>query len=458
MIQLPEGAAFVVDRLTRAGYPAYVVGGCVRDALLGIAPKDWDVCTAATPEEMQRVFAGCHVVETGLKHGTLTVVVNHVPYEVTTFRVDGGYTDHRHPDHVTFVADVREDLARRDFTVNAMAYHPDTGLVDAFHGREDLAAGVIRCVGDPGKRFGEDALRILRALRFASVYGFTMEEQTARAVHSLKKTLHGVAAERIRVELGKLLCGRGAEAILRDYADVIMEVLPALRPMVGFDQRTPYHRYDVWEHTIRAVGAVAPVETLRWTMLLHDSGKPACFTLDEKGRGHAFGHGERSVEIAREAMAFLRVDNATRDRVLMLVARHDMALSDSPVLLRRCLHDMGEEALRQLIEVQRADERAKGITPPETADARAQAMNAALDAVLDTNPCVTLKQLAVRGSDLAGAGVPGGKAVGECLRYLLDRVMEDTLPNDRGALLRSAGEWVRQGMPKGSHEGGFQYD
>ena len=456
MIQLPEGAAFVLDRLTRAGYPAYVVGGCVRDALLGIAPKDWDVCTAATPEEMQRVFTGCHVVETGLKHGTLTVVVEHVPYEVTTFRVDGDYTDHRHPDQVRFVADVREDLARRDFTVNAMAYHPDTGLVDAFHGREDLAAGVIRCVGDPGKRFGEDALRILRALRFASVYGFAMEEQTARAVHSLKTTLHGVAAERIRVELGKLLCGRGAEAILRDCADVIMEVLPALSPMKDFDQRTPYHRYDVWEHTIRTVGAVQPVEALRWTMLLHDSGKPACFTLDEKGQGHAFGHGEKSVKIAREVMADLRVDNATRDRVLTLVARHDMPLSDRPRVLRRCLHDMGEETLRQLIEVQRADERGKGVHPMEEIDARAQALNAALDAVLATNPCVTLKQLAVRGSDLTRAGIPGGKAVGECLRYLLEQVMEDTLPNDRDALLRAASEWVKNGMPQGGNEGGYQ--
>ena len=442
MIRLPEGAAFVMEKLTRAGYPAYVVGGCVRDAMLGVEPKDWDVCTAATPEEMQQVFAGCHVVETGLKHGTLTVVVNHVPYEVTTFRVDGAYTDHRHPDEVAFVTDVREDLARRDFTINAMAYHPDTGLVDAFHGREDLAAGVIRCVGEPEQRFGEDALRILRALRFASVYGFTMEERTARAVHSLKRTLHGVAAERIRVELGKLLRGRGAETILRDYADVITEVLPALSPMLGFDQRTPYHRYDVWEHTIRAVGAVEPSETLRWTMLLHDSGKPACFTLDDKGQGHAFGHGERSVAIAREVMACLKVDNATRDRVLTLVARHDMPLSDSPAALRRCLHDMGEETLRQLIEVQRADERAKGVNPPEVIDARAQTLNAALDAVLAANPCVTLRQLALRGSDLAQAGVPAGRAVGECLQYLLERVIEDTLPNDRAALERAAAAWA----------------
>ena len=212
----------------------------------------------------------------------------------------------------------------------------------------------------------------------------------------------------------------------------------------------------MWEHTIRTVGAVQPVEALRWTMLLHDSGKPACFTLDEKGQGHAFGHGEKSVKIAREVMADLRVDNATRDRVLTLVARHDMPLSDRPRVLRRCLHDMGEETLRQLIEVQRADERGKGVHPMEEIDARAQALNAALDAVLATNPCVTLRQLAVRGSDLTVAGIPGGKAVGECLRYLLEQVMEDTLPNDRDALLRAASEWVKNGMPQGGNEGGYQ--
>ncbi|MGN0779884.1 MAG: CCA tRNA nucleotidyltransferase [Aristaeellaceae bacterium] len=451
MIQLPRGAAWVMDRLHQAGYPAYVVGGCVRDSLLGRQPKDWDICTAATPAQMQQVFADCHVVETGLQHGTLTVIIDHEPYEVTTFRVDGDYTDHRHPDHVTFVADVREDLARRDFTVNAMAYHPSTGLVDAFGGQADLQAGIIRCVGDAQTRFGEDALRMVRAMRFAAVYGFTIEEQTARAVHSMKNTLHDVAAERIRVELGKLLCGGGAEDILRSYADVIMTVLPQLAPMAGFEQHTPYHRYDVWEHTIRAVGAVQPVETLRWAMLLHDSGKPASFTMDAQGVGHAYGHEEKSTVLAREVMAALRMDNATRDRVLTLVRWHDAALTADPVCLRFALHDLGEEALRQLIEVQRADERGKGVTAPEVIDARAGELLRALDALLATHPCVTLRQLAVRGDDLPRAGVPRGKAVGACLQALLNDVMQDKLPNDRESLLRAAAAWAQNNMPKGGN-------
>lgn len=298
MMTIPQDALTILQRLNDAGEEAYVVGGCVRDALLGVTPKDWDICTSARPEEMQRIFSGMHVVETGLKHGTLTVVLHHTPYEVTTFRVDGAYTDHRHPDGVTFVTDVTMDLARRDFTVNAMAYHPVRGLVDAFGGREDLARRLIRCVGRPEARFEEDALRILRALRFASVYDFDIDPETASAIHALYPTMAQVAAERIRVELSKLLCGKGVGRILRDYSDVITFLLPELAPSVGFEQHTPYHRFDVWEHTVRAVEAVAPTEALRLTMLLHDSGKPACFTMDAQGVGHAYGHQKRSTELA----------------------------------------------------------------------------------------------------------------------------------------------------------------
>ena len=439
-IAVPETAAWILTRLNENGHRAYVVGGCVRDSLLGLIPKDWDICTSATPEEMRSAFHGCHVVETGLKHGTLTVVLNHVPYEVTTFRVDGAYTDHRHPDSVTFVRDVREDLARRDFTVNAMAYHPQEGLVDAFGGQEDLRAGVIRCVGEPERRFDEDALRILRALRFASVYGMRIEDGTARAIHRRRGDLAGVAAERIRVELGKLLCGQGAGRMLREYHDVITGVLPWLAPMVGFDQRTPYHRYDVWEHTLRAVDAVPPTEVLRLTMLLHDSGKPACFTLDEQGVGHAYGHQARSAAIAEEVLACLKADNATRDRVLLLVAHHDMPLSTEPAVLTRRLNLLGEDALRQLIEVQRADALGKGTQPPEEIEARAASLREALDALLAQKPCFTLKQLSIRGGDLPGAGVPAGKAVGQCLQRLLEEVMAGDVPNQREALLARARE------------------
>ena len=228
MWKLPAGAEFVLSRLHQAGYQAYVVGGCVRDTLLGKVPKDWDVCTNALPHEMKQVFADCHVIETGLQHGTLTVMYQQEPFEVTTFRVDGEYTDHRHPDEVIFVADVREDLSRRDFTVNAMAWSPETGVVDAFCGQEDLERRLIRCVGEPEKRFQEDALRIMRALRFASVYGFAIDPATDAAIHALKDTLTGVAAERIRVELAKLLCGDSAGDILRAYPDVMQVIMPQL--------------------------------------------------------------------------------------------------------------------------------------------------------------------------------------------------------------------------------------
>jgi len=442
MWELPEGAAFVLRRLQEKGYRAYAVGGCVRDSLLGVRPKDWDICTSALPDEMQQVFADCHVVETGLKHGTLTVMWKHEPFEVTTFRVDGAYTDHRHPDSVTFVADVEDDLSRRDFTVNAMAWNPHDGLVDAFGGQEDLQAGLIRCVGEAEKRFREDALRILRALRFASVYGFRIEEKTAAAVHLMKDSLREVAAERIRVELAKLLCGKSAEDILRTYADVIFAVLPQLGPMHGFDQKTPYHRYDVWEHTIRAVAAAEPAETLRLAMLLHDSGKPESFSVDESGTGHAYGHARASVNIACDVLHTLKADHHTMERVLMLVEHHDIPLSnDKPCILRR-LNQFGPEGLDALISVQRADGIGKGTADPEEINLWARQMRDAVAAVLAEKPCFTLRDLAVNGSDLMAAGVPKGKRIGEVLNRLLQSVMAGDVRNEKDELLQAAGGYI----------------
>ncbi len=438
MVTMPAGAAFVLQRLKENGFQGYVVGGCVRDSLLGRAPKDWDICTDALPEEMQRVFRDQHVIETGLKHGTLTVMYDHEPYEVTTFRVDGEYTDHRHPDEVRFVKNVVDDLARRDFTVNAMAWNPQSGLVDAFGGQEDLRAGVIRCVGEADRRFGEDALRIMRALRFASVYGFDIEAETAAAVHLLKDTLRDVAAERIRVELAKLLCGQGAGKMLREYADVFFAILPQLAPMHGFDQRTPYHAYDVWEHTVRAVENAPSTETLRLTLLLHDAGKPAAFTVDEQGVGHAHGHHRLSAEIAAEVLAYLRLDNATRDRILMLVEHHDWPLSTERTLLKRRLNRLGEEALYQLIEVQRADALGKGTEAAADVEARTEELRQALTALLAERPCVTLRDMAVNGRDLMAEGIAHGKQLGETLNWLLAEVLNERLPNEREALLSAA--------------------
>lgn len=443
MIQLPPHVERILTLLNQAGYKAYVVGGCVRDALLFKTPKDWDICTSALPDDMERVFRGFRVVETGLKHGTLTVVLDGIPYEITTFRVDGAYTDHRHPDGVTFVTDVRDDLARRDFTVNAMAYHPAEGLIDAFGGQEDLQRRVIRCVGQPEERFREDALRILRALRFASVYGFAIDEETAKAAHELKETLDLVAAERIRVELGKLLCGQGCGDILRTYRDILGQILPQLIPMFDFPQCSPHHRFNVWEHTVRSVENIAPNEVLRFAMLLHDAGKPATFSCDASSVGHFYGHAACSEKIVEEVMTRLRMDKATAQRVTLLVKHHDISLSDDSRLLKRRLNQFGEEALRQLMDVQEADQLAKGTCDPEEIHASAAALRQALDALLAASPCFTLKSLAINGRDMAALGIKGS-AIGDTLQHLLSCVMDDTLPNEKESLMQEAKRFAGQ--------------
>ena len=392
MVKLPTGARFVLERLHGHGYQAYVVGGCVRDSLLGRTPKDWDVCTNALPEQMQRVFADCHVIETGLKHGTLTVMHNGQPYEVTTFRVDGEYTDHRHPDEVVFVADVKEDLSRRDFTVNAMAWSPETGLVDAFGGREDLAAGVIRCVGDPYRRFDEDALRIMRALRFAAVYGFSIDPETDAAIHALCHTLVGVAAERIRVELMKLLCGAGAGDILRAYPDVLQVIM------------LPLTKVD-WPATVAAVEAVdVSSETLRLAMLLH----------------------QLSPAEARDVLISLKSDNATRDWVLMLVTNQDHPFQPTRQSLLTALSLFGETEVYELLAVRRA----KGFGDVD-------ALTDVLGDVLWDEVCYRVKDMAVNGRDMLALGAKG-KQVGECLNHLLSLLIAESLPNEREPLLQTA--------------------
>ncbi len=440
-MNLPSSVSDLIARLRDAGYPAYAVGGCVRDALLGRTPHDWDLCTSATPEEMKQVFAGEHVVETGIKHGTLTVVRDHIPYEVTSFRTDGPYSDHRHPDSVAFVTDLREDLSRRDFTINAMAYSPDEGLVDLFGGQDDLAGGIVRCVGKPEERFREDALRILRALRFASTFGFALEADTARAVHLLAPTLRLVAAERIRVELLKMLCGPAVGRILREYPDVLAVIIPDLAGMPGYDQLNHHHRFDLWEHTVQAVENIPPEEDLRLTMLLHDTGKPASQTIDEKGEAHYRGHQAISADIARRVTEHLHCDRDQQERVTRLVMYHDIPLrtqdgapaTDRRFLLHR-LHQFGERDLRALFQIHRADRIATGITSREREDERMRQRMDALDAVLREQPCFTLKDLAVNGHDLMALGLRG-QEIGKALNRLLSYVMDGKLPNERTALL-----------------------
>ena len=321
-------AARALDLLHAAGHEAWIVGGCVRDHLLGITPKDYDITTSALPEETKAVFQEYSVIETGIRHGTVTVLLDEEPLEITTYRVDGGYTDARHPDGVTFTRSLREDAARRDFTMNAMAYAPGKGLQDFFGGQADVEAGIIRAVGDPAVRFQEDALRILRGIRFAAVLGFRLEEETQRAARQYAPLLKKVSAERIAQELGKLLCGKDAGRIITSYPDILGQVIPELLPMVGFNQRNIHHCHDLHTHTAVAVDHVPPVLHLRLAMLLHDVGKPSTFSLGEDGQGHFYGHAKQSVAMAGEILRRLRYPKALTEKAETLIRYHESVLEE----------------------------------------------------------------------------------------------------------------------------------
>ncbi len=438
MMTLPRGAAFIIEQLEIAGFEAWAVGGCVRDSLLGLLPHDWDICTNARPEQTLAVFAARRVIETGIKHGTVTVMYEGEPYEVTTYRTEGAYTDSRRPDTVDFVSHVQDDLSRRDFTVNAMAYHPKRGLFDAFGGEEDLKNKIIRCVGDANMRFQEDALRILRAMRFAATYGFAIEEQTAQALLACKERLRLIAPERVREELLRLLSGIGAAEILRAFAQVAFVFLPELAPMRGLDQRNPYHYLDVWEHTLAAIAAAPRDPVLRLTMLLHDAGKPACYFVDEKGVGHFYGHPEVSLKIAKAVLERLRFDNQTRRAVEELVLFHDATIPARQKNVLKWLNRIGEERLRQLLPVKRADAAAQHPDKRQAKLDDIDRLEACLNTVLESGLPYRLKDLAVTGNDLAAMGVAPGKQLGELLQALLKRVMEGRLENEKSVLLEEA--------------------
>lgn len=433
-LPLSPGAAKALALLQAAGYEAWIVGGCVRDALLGLPPKDYDLTTSALPEETQRVFAAYPRIETGLRHGTVTVLLEGEPLEITTYRVDGVYSDARHPDGVTFTRSLRQDAARRDFTINAMAYAPGWGLQDFFGGQADLARGILRAVGAAEKRFREDALRILRALRFASVLDFTLEGETARAARACAPLLAAVSAERVSGELGKLLCGKAAGRVLRDYPDVLGVVLPEILPMVGLDHRNPHHCYDVWTHTTVAVDHVPPELPLRLAMLLHDIGKPDTFSLGEDGQGHFYGHPRRSVELAEGILSRLRFPRRTRERVLTLVRYHDAVLEESPQRVRRWLNKLGPEVFFDLLAIQGGDAAAQAPAYCTRLD-HLRRLETLARQVLDQAPCLTVRDLAVGGEDLLALGYRG-PAIGRALRALLDQVLSETVSNEKNALLQ----------------------
>ena len=436
---LPREVLEILRRLNEHGYEAYAVGGCVRDQLLGRTPDDWDLTTSARPEQVMELFAP-HCIPTGLQHGTVTVRQDHRSFEVTTFRTDGVYSDHRHPDEVHFSDRLEEDLKRRDFTVGAMAMDAQGRIVDLFGGREDLKNGVIRCVGEADRRFDEDALRIMRALRFMSVLGFSIAPDTADAIRRGREKLRHIAVERICVEMTKLLCGADAARVLLEFPEVIGVFLPEMLPAVGFEQRNRHHCYDVWEHTVRAVEAVPTEPVLRWAMLFHDLGKPHCFTLDEDGVGHFYGHGKISRTLAAEAMSRLKFDNDSRSRIELLVDWHDRMIPCTRKGLRRALNKLGADGVAQLIAVKRADNLAQAPAYRE----RQRELDRAEEIItelLAEDACFSLKQLAVDGRDMMALGL-SGPAIGQMLQRLLEQVLEEKLPNDREILLQWAQEKI----------------
>lgn len=433
-MRLSNAAALCIGALTRAGYRSYAVGGCVRDSLLGLQPHDYDLCTNALPQDICRVFSQYTLVRSGEKHGTIGVLVDKEMLEITTFRTEGGYQDGRHPDWVRFVSDIAEDLARRDFTVNAMAYSPTDGYIDPWGGRQDLQDKILRCVGNPVTRFTEDALRILRGVRFAVRFQLKPEAETAAAMKNLAPLMEQLARERVFDELCKLLPLVTAQDLLT-FAPVLVQAIPELGPSVAFNQHSPHHLYDVFTHTAYVTQSVPATLALRWAALLHDVAKPSAYTEDSTGRGHFYGHAQLGAAQAQEILLRLKAPTTLRERVVFLIAHHMTPFQPDKKLLRRRLGQWGIEATKELLALQRADYCSKGTGTPQE-EAFFSQIEALLAQVLAEDACLTVKDLAISGHDLLAAGIPSGPQIGKILELLLQAVQDETIPNEKQALLQ----------------------
>ena len=433
---IPAGARRLIYLLESNGYAAYIVGGCVRDTLIGRIPHDWDICTSAKPEEVCDLCERHHIrtIKTGIQHGTVTAHYGVYDYEITTFRADGDYTDNRRPDSVEFVGDVIEDLGRRDFTINAMAYNDSYGLIDPWNGSYDLHIGLIHCVRNPDDRFREDALRIMRALRFAATYNFRIEEKTAAAIHRNKHLLKNISAERIRDELCKLLRGEGALDILLEYSDVMAVIIPELEPCIGFNQNNKYHKYTVYDHIAHAVNFYKGSDiSIKMALLLHDIGKPECYTEDHNG-GHFYGHGRVSKKQAEKIMERLRFDNKTKEEVVTLVGYHDADIYPGARTVKLWLNKIGPELLNKLIYVKLADVMTHSEVNQETMRDNVLGVRVIAKDILTKQQCFTIKDLAINGHDIIDLGLEPGPMVGRILNYLLNKVMDGEIENELMAL------------------------
>jgi len=436
-INIPDNIKFVMNRLCECGYESYIVGGCVRDALMGIAPNDFDITTNALPQEIIACFSECKIVETGIKHGTVAIILDQEKIEITTYRIDGDYVDNRHPEQVYFTKDIQVDLSRRDFTVNSMAYNEREGVLDLFGGQEDIINKVISCVGDADIRFGEDGLRILRALRFASVLGFSVEEKTAKSIHRNKNLLKNISIERIYAEFVKILCGENVEKILTEYSDVICVFIPEIGETIGFDQKTPYHCYDVYTHIIKVVAASENDKYSRLAALFHDIAKPRAFSVDETGRGHFYNHPTISAEMASLILQRLKAERITILNVCELIRYHDEEIIPIEKSVKKLLCRMSYEQAIRLMLLKLADMSAQA---PEHQGRKSKAYEVIeiMKKLNESGSCIKLKDLAVSGDDLIESGFLKGPVVGEILNILLDLVVDEIIPNEKNSLLEFA--------------------
>lgn len=434
LVKIPPGANEIISRLVANGYKAYVVGGCVRDSIRGVRPNDWDICTSATPEQVKACVSS-ETIDTGLKHGTITVKAPDGNYEVTTFRVDGTYTDRRRPDSVSFTDDIVQDLSRRDFTMNAIAYNDADGLIDPFNGVRHISDGLIHCVGNPNERFNEDALRIMRALRFSATLGFKISEQTEYAARNNAALVRNVSAERIQSELTKIVCGKyGGNVILR-YPEIICEIIPEFRPCYGFNQNSKFHQYTVYDHTAHAVmNYTGNDHYVKYALFFHDIGKPLCYTEDDNG-GHFKGHNLFSYDLSRNIMKRLKFDSETYKEVSLLVLHHDAAIDPSPRSVRKWLGKIGETSFRRLIDVRLADIKAHTEGTFSERVERMLNIKNIVDEVIAEDQCFSLRDLKINGYDLILIGIPEGKTIGKILDTLLSEVIDGEIDNDHEALV-----------------------
>lgn len=442
-IKLPEKVKLIIQRITDAGFEAYAVGGCIRDSLLMRTPDDWDITTSATPFQIKALFS--HTVDTGIKHGTVTVLTGGEGFEVTTYRIDGEYEDNRHPSEVIFTPSLEEDLKRRDFTINAMAYNEKDGLVDLFDGINDIQRGLIRCVGDPARRFSEDALRIMRAVRFSAQLGYRIDEPTGEAIRRLAPNLKHISAERIQTELVKLAISPHPEYLKTAYELGITKVVfPEFDKCMEMPQNNPHHCFGVGEHTLESMKAVPADRVLRLTMLFHDIGKPETVTVDEEGISHFHGHPVTSEEIGRKVLRRLKFDNHTIDQVTRLVRYHDYYVEPSQRCVRRAIMKVGEDIFPMLLQVKKADMEAQSVYQREEKEENLKEVSRIYEQILAQKQCVSLKTLDVTGRDLMEqTGMLPGKRIGEVLKYLLDFVVDDPARNQKEILLKEAERYLK---------------